>query len=111
MQDPVAEPFAVFPSGPIPAVLSRRSARVVALDLQHQDQEREEMMTRDEKTAFAQGVEEGFVRAAELSGDPEAILRQFRNVEPKFTRSLPTPRNSTRSHTFGKLRNRTGESK
>jgi len=34
--------------------------------------------------AFAQGVEEGFVRAAELSGDPETILRQFRPVSPTF---------------------------
>ena len=38
---------------------------------------------RDERTraqAFREGVEEGFVRAAELSGEPEAILRQFRPV-------------------------------
>lgn len=34
--------------------------------------------------AFDQGVEEGFVRAAELSGDPEKILRQFRTVSPNF---------------------------
>jgi hypothetical protein len=36
------------------------------------------------KEAFAQGVEEGFVRAAELSGDPEKILLQFRPVRPVF---------------------------
>ena len=38
---------------------------------------------RDERAraqAFREGVEEGFVRAAELSGDPEGILRQFRTV-------------------------------
>jgi hypothetical protein len=33
--------------------------------------------------AFDQGVEEGFVRAAELSSDPENILRQFRPVNPQ----------------------------
>lgn len=68
-------------------------------------------MTRDERPAFAQGVEEGFVRAAELSGDPEVILRQFRGVEPRFTRLVRGVRNSTRSHTFGKLRKRTRVSK
>jgi hypothetical protein len=41
-------------------------------------------MTQQEKIAFAQGVEEGFVRAAELSGDPEAVLRQFRPISPTF---------------------------
>ena len=38
---------------------------------------------RDERAkakAFREGVEEGFVRAAELSGDPETILRQFRPI-------------------------------
>jgi hypothetical protein len=72
MQDPVAEPVAVLPTGQIPTVLSRRSPRVVAFDVQHQKQKWEEMMTRDERAAFAQGVKEGFVRAAELSGDPSA---------------------------------------
>lgn len=41
-------------------------------------------MTTKEKIAFKQGVEEGFVRAAELSGDPDKILRQFRTVSPVF---------------------------
>jgi hypothetical protein len=41
-------------------------------------------MTKKEKVAFAQGVEEGFVRAAELSEDPDAVLRQFRSVSPTF---------------------------
>lgn len=44
------------------------------------------------KEAFRQGLEEGFVRAAELSGNPEAILRQFRPVKFGFVRSLmPAP--------------------
>jgi len=41
-------------------------------------------MTKKEKQAFREGVEEGFVRAAELSGDPDKILRQFRLVSPVF---------------------------
>jgi hypothetical protein len=41
-------------------------------------------MTKLEKQAFREGVEEGFVRAAELSGDPEAVLRQFRPISPTF---------------------------
>jgi hypothetical protein len=61
--------------------------------------------------AFVQGVEEGVVRAAELSDGPEAILRQFCRVEPRFTRLVRGVRNSTRSHTFGKLGNRRGEGK
>jgi hypothetical protein len=41
-------------------------------------------MTQKEKIAFAQGVEEGFVRAAELSAEPEKILRQFRPISATF---------------------------
>lgn len=37
-------------------------------------------------TGFAQGVEEGFVRAAELTDNPDAILRKFRPVKPQFER-------------------------
>jgi len=39
-------------------------------------------MTKKEREAFRQGVEEGYVRAAELSSEPEKILRQFRPVNP-----------------------------
>ena len=45
-------------------------------------------MTKKEKIAFRQGVEEGFVRAAELSGDPDKILRQFRPVSPVFNTNV-----------------------
>jgi len=41
-------------------------------------------ITKKEKIAFAQGVEEGFVRAAELSSETENILRRFRPVKPTF---------------------------
>jgi hypothetical protein len=41
-------------------------------------------MTKEEKIAFAQGVEEGFVRAAELSAEPQKIIRQFRPISPTF---------------------------
>jgi hypothetical protein len=41
-------------------------------------------VTTKEKIAFEQGVEEGYVRAAELSGDPETILGRFRPVNPVF---------------------------
>ncbi len=51
-------------------------------------------MTKKEKVAFAQGVEEGFVRAAELSENPEAILLQFRPVSPTF--SKPTSKAGAR---------------
>jgi hypothetical protein len=44
-------------------------------------------VTTKEKIAFRQGVEEGFVRAAELSSTPEKILQQFRPVSPVFKRS------------------------
>jgi hypothetical protein len=46
-------------------------------------------MTKREKVAFAQGVEEGFVKAAELSGNPDAVLRQFRPVNPTFGKGAP----------------------
>jgi hypothetical protein len=46
-------------------------------------------MTKKEKIAFAQGVEEGFVRAAELSENPEKVLRQFRPVSHKFSKNVP----------------------
>jgi hypothetical protein len=50
-------------------------------------------MTKKEKIAFVQGVEEGFVRAAELSSDPEKILRQFRPIGPTFnTKTIVTGR-------------------
>ena len=55
---------------------------MVAVDLEHKKGEK--MMTNKEKVAFAHGVEEGFVRAAELSGDPDVVLRQFRPVSPEF---------------------------
>lgn len=55
---------------------------MAALDLEHQKGEK--AMTKKEKQAFREGVEEGFVRAAELSGDPDKILRQFRLVSPVF---------------------------
>lgn len=42
-------------------------------------------MTKKEKVAFAQGVEEGFVRAAELSSEPQKLLSQFRPVKPTFS--------------------------
>ena len=51
------------------------------------ENETEEVMTKKEKAAFAQGVEEGFVRAAELSGNPDAVLRQFRPVSPTYERA------------------------
>jgi hypothetical protein len=41
-------------------------------------------VTTKEKIAFRQGVEEGYVKAAELSEDPKKILRQFRPVSPAF---------------------------
>jgi hypothetical protein len=46
-------------------------------------------MTKKEKVAFAQGVEEGFVKAAELSSNPDAVLRQFRPVSPTFSKKPP----------------------
>jgi hypothetical protein len=49
-------------------------------------------MTKKERVAFAQGVEEGFVRAAELSSEPEKVLRQFRRVSPTFQRTTVTGR-------------------
>jgi hypothetical protein len=62
---------------------------LAAFDLEYQKSE--ETMTKQEKTAFAQGVEEGFVRAAELSAEPEKILRQFRPISPTFsTKTLVT---------------------
>jgi hypothetical protein len=61
---------------------------MVAVDLEYQNQG-EEMMTKKEKVAFAQGVEEGFVRAAELSSNPDAVLRQFRPVSPTFHKGSP----------------------
>lgn len=51
-------------------------------------------MTKKEKIAFAQGVEEGFVRAAELSSNPAEILRQFRPVSPEFPKTKVTSRQS-----------------
>jgi hypothetical protein len=45
-------------------------------------------VTTKEKIAFKQGVEEGFVRAAELSSEPEKILRQFRPVSPAFNTNV-----------------------
>jgi hypothetical protein len=53
-------------------------------------------MTKREKIAFAQGVEEGFVRAAELSAEPEKVLRQFRAISPTF-RTKVTGRHSVKS--------------
>ena len=41
-------------------------------------------MTKNERVAFAQGVEEGFTKAAELTSDPDKLLRQFRPVSPTF---------------------------
>jgi hypothetical protein len=49
-------------------------------------------MTQKEKTAFAQGVEEGYVMAAERSSDPENILRQFRPISPTFSNQGNWPR-------------------
>jgi|GEM_PF-6875734 hypothetical protein len=50
-------------------------------------------MTQKEKIAFAQGVEEGFVHAAELSAEPEKILRQFRPISSTFrTKMHPSTR-------------------
>jgi hypothetical protein len=33
---------------------------------------------------FEEGVEEGFVRSAELSSNPDAIFRQFRRIRTEF---------------------------
>ena len=44
-------------------------------------------MTTKEKIAFRQGVEEGYVKAAGRSGDPETILRMFRPVSPVFRKN------------------------
>ncbi len=41
-------------------------------------------MTRDERAAFAQGVKEGFVRAAELSGYPSAKWNRRANDERRI---------------------------
>lgn len=57
---------------------------MVAVNIEHENQ-REKVMTKKEREAFAQGVEEGFVRAAELSSEPQKILSQFRPVEPTFS--------------------------
>lgn len=55
-------------------------------------------MTKLEKIAFAQGVEEGFVRAAELSAEPEKILRQFRTISPTFNaKTIVTGRSQGKS--------------
>jgi hypothetical protein len=67
---------------------------LATFNLEHQ--ERKETMTQQEKIAFAQGVEEGFVRAAELSGDPEAVLRQFRPISATFQTKV-TGRSQLRS--------------
>jgi hypothetical protein len=53
-------------------------------------------MTKLEKQAFREGVEEGFVRAAELSAEPEKILCQFRPISPTF-RTKVTGRRSVKS--------------
>jgi hypothetical protein len=45
-------------------------------------------VTTKEKIAFKQGVEEGFVRAAELSSEPDKILLQFRPVSPAFNTNV-----------------------
>ena len=50
-------------------------------------------MTKKEKITFAQGVEEGFVRAAELSSEPQRILRRFRRVKPIFEKRAAAQRN------------------
>jgi hypothetical protein len=55
---------------------------LAAFNLEHQ--EREETMTQKEKIAYARGVEEGYVKAAERSCDLENILRQFRPISPTF---------------------------
>ncbi len=56
---------------------------MVEVNLEHQVQG-EKVMTKKEKVAFAQGVEEGFTMAAELTSDPDKVLRQFRPVSPTF---------------------------
>jgi hypothetical protein len=53
-------------------------------------------MTKREKVVFAQGVEEGFVKAAELSGNPDAVLRQFRPVSPTFSKKAPCRKTGAR---------------
>ena len=52
-------------------------------------------MTKKEKVAFAQGVEEGFVKAAELSSNRAAVLCQFRPVSPTFSKK-PTSKAGAR---------------
>jgi len=89
-----AQSFAMLSARKVSPLQSRGSSRLAAFDLEYQ--EREKAMTQKEKIAFAQGVEEGFVRAAELSAEPEKILRQFRAISPLF-RTKVTGRSQVRS--------------
>ena len=79
----------MFSARKVSAIQPGRCSFMVAVDFEHQEQG-EEVMTKKERVAFQQGVEEGFVRAAELTSKPEKLLRQFRSVSPTFQHTTVT---------------------
>jgi hypothetical protein len=83
-------PAALFQNRTLHPVQQNRCDEVAGIN---RDQERrgnnqgEEAMTKKEKIAFAQGVEEGFVRAAELSCDPDAVSSSSAKLNPRSRES------------------------